>query len=385
MKHRLIYISLFLAGGVAASLLVFTARSQGTMAAPTRTDGPTWSPQLASRYLDSRETYWQHWPAAKRDHGTICVSCHTVVPYAMVRSTMESELREQDMPAPEKVMLANVEKRVQDWPEVASFYSDAVDGPGKTAQSRSTEAVLNAVILASMDAQNGKLMPITRKAFDEAWALQETTGPDAGAWKWEDFNLAPWESAESAYQGAALFLLALENTPDKYAMDSANSSRLVSLEGYLRDHYAGQPLVNQLYILWLSPKVTGLLSSDQQKTLFREIVSEQNADGGWSLASLDPGNGIKQRLKRKLLVVENEEGSDGYATALVVLALEQSGMSRSNAVVAGGLDWLKAHQAKDGSWRAYSLNERRDPQSNIGRFMSDAATAYAVMALENKR
>lgn len=384
MKHRFFYILLLLAVGVATSLLLLTNRSQRPTVASAAERQTTWNPQSAARYLDGRENYWQHWPGAKRDHGTICVSCHTVVPYAMVRTQMGRELHEQDVPTPEKVMLANVEKRVQDWPEMASFYSDAVDGPGKTAQSRSTEAVLNAVILASVDVQNGKLEPITRRAFDEVWALQETTGPDAGAWKWEDFNLAPWESAESAYQGATLFLLALENLPDRYAMDSAHSSQLASLEAYLRKNYGEQPLVNQLYILWLSPKIPGLLSAEQQRSLFREIVSEQNADGGWSLSNLDPGRGIEQRLKRKLLVVENEEGSDGYATALVVLALEHSGMGLSNGTVADGLNWLKNHQAQDGSWRAYSLNERRDPQSNVGRFMTDAATAYAVMALENK-
>ena len=44
-----------------------------------------WDQQAAARYLDSRETWWQGWDHAKRDHDTVCVSCHTQVPYALAR------------------------------------------------------------------------------------------------------------------------------------------------------------------------------------------------------------------------------------------------------------------------------------------------------------
>jgi hypothetical protein len=50
-----------------------------------------------------------------------------------------------------------------------------------------------------------------------------------------------------------------------------------------------------------------------------------------------------------------------------------------------GLQWLESHQESDGSWRADSLNAKRDPQTDVGHFMTDAATGYAVMALEESR
>jgi len=174
-------------------------------ASDSSTSGPgAWNRQAAATYLDSREVWWQGWPRAQKDHGTLCISCHTVVPYAMARPALSHELSETGMSPTEKTMFDSVEKRVSMWSEMVPFYSDANNGPGKTAQAHSTEAVLNAVVLASYDSREGHLRPITRKAFDYAWALQLNSGAAAGGWLWQDFHLAPWESNQSAYQGAAL-------------------------------------------------------------------------------------------------------------------------------------------------------------------------------------
>ena len=336
-----------------------------------------WNRRTAALYLDEREVWWQAWPKAQRDHGTICISCHTVVPYAMVRQGLQQDLGESGMATPERIMMDNVEKRVSHWSDMDSFYSDAKSGAGKTVESHATEAVLNAVILASFDTRQGHLRPITRTAFDEAWALQEQTGGLAGAWKWQDFHLAPWESAESGYQGAALLMVQAVNAPDGYAREPVAHAHLDRLRDYLRKQYAAQPMLNQLYVLWASAKEPGLLSPAERSALLGAVRSKQQADGGWRTSALD-------KTDRSDHSPEPME-SDGYATGLAVLALGESGTSRGDASLKRGLGWLAANQEKDGAWSAVSINKKRDPGSDANLFMRDAATAYAVLALERAK
>jgi aspartate oxidase len=74
--------------------------------------------------------------------------------------------------------------------------------------------------------------------------------------------------------------------------------------------------------------------------------------------------------------------TDGFATSLAALVMEESGTSRHDLSLRRALAWIEQHQQKDGDWPASSMNKQRDSESDVGRFMSDAATAYAVMALE---
>jgi hypothetical protein len=70
---------------------------------------------------------------------------------------------------------------------------------------------------------------------------------------------------------------------------------------------------------------------------------------------------------------------------LAVIALRHGGAdARPDAPLARGVAWLRAHQDETGRWRATSLNKQRDPGSDPARFMDDAATAYAVLALSGE-
>jgi len=353
---------------------VFSIEAKGVADSATASLPKTWSELAAAKYLDGREVWWQSWAKAQMDHGTVCISCHTTVPYAMARPVLRLAMHESAAAGPEKVLLDNVEKRVNQSDEMVPFYSDAADGPGKTAESQSTEAVMNAVILTSV---GGRMRQVTRKALDAAWALQFQRGEDAGGWLWQNFHLSPWESGESSYEGAAMLMLNLGTAPEIFAPTPENRRHVELLEGYLRKHYAEQPLLNQIFVYWASAKSPKLLNGSERADLLKKLQTLQQADGGWNLASMD-------ELKRADKTAQ-PAASDGLATALVALALEAHAAGREDVSLERGLAWLERNQGKDGRWQAYSLNKERDPESNIGKFMSDAATGYAVLALEQAK
>ena len=366
-----------------AGSLVFWMSMRATNASAHIPSGfERWNPQSAVAYLDGREVWWQQWPPAQMDHGTVCISCHTVVPYALVRPVLRKKLSEEEMTGPEQAMLESIKRRVANWSGITPYYTDSVNGPGKTAESHSTEAVLNTVILSSYDHEQGHLSPLTILAFNEAWTLQEKTGADAGGWKWQNFHLAPWESSESAYQGAAIMAVALGEAPEDYASQIRVRDNLELLKQYLDRKYDAQPLMSKLYVLWASALIPGLLTEAKRSELIDKVTDVQLNDGGWSLSSLDEQSrehALVDQWKR----LSNTGEGDGCATGLAVLAMEMVGTKQHEEALRRGVEWLKLHQAKDGSWWAASLNSQRDANSDIGRFMSDAATGYAALALEN--
>jgi len=317
------------------------------------------------------------WPKAKRDHETFCVSCHTALPYALARPALSRALRERTPSSQERSLLENVTKRVRLWNEVAPYYSDANYGAHKAVESRGTESVLNALILASKDAENGQLSDDTRTAFANMWAEQQISGNNKGTWLWQRFGLEPWEADDSDYYGATLAAVAIGTAPGNYRATPEIQSRLTMLREYLDREYAAQMSLNRASLLWAAAKLPGLITQEQRNAIITELLGKQQADGGWSLSSLvgewKRADGTPQETK-----------SDGYATGLTVFTLEQSWITSENAELKRGLAWLARNQDRtEGSWVGYSLN--RNKQHHISpetaSFMSDAATAYAVLAL----
>ena len=375
MKKTLNAGALFLAVAMLAGLLA---------ALPQAAANPvSWNPKAAAAYLDQRQDWWQKWPPAARDRGTFCVSCHTAATYALARPALRGALGEAGPGATERALQENVTKRVTMWKDVEPFYPDQTRGLPKTSESRGTEAILNALILSGRDARSGSLTDDTRRAFDNLWALQFTKGDLAGGWAWLNFHYEPWEAEGSAYYGASLAAIAAGIAPGGYAASPEVQDRMKLLRDYLTRSAGKQHLFNRVTLLWASTTWAGgaggaILTADQQRAIVDDLLRVQQGDGGWSMASL----GSWKRQDNTPLDVR----SDGYATGLVAYALQAAGDPRAKANVARALEWLVKNQdPATGVWFATSLNKQRDPASDAGRFMNDAATAYAVLALTRSR
>jgi hypothetical protein len=313
------------------------------------------------------------------------------LPYALSRPALRASLAEQGPSINERKLIENVTKRVRLWKEIGPYYSDQ-GYDHRTAQSRGTESVLNALILARHDADSGQLSDDTRAAFDNMWALQQTTGENRGSWPWLQFDQEPWEANDSAYYGAALAAMAVGTAPGNYSSAPGIQDSLAHLRDYLTRESATQSTLNRVFLLWASTKLPGLLSPEQRDAIVKEILKRQQADGGWRLASITwRWSGWSLKSLANMWLREDgtpmEGKSDGVATSLMTLALQEAGIPRDNAQLKHGISWLMSNQnAAEGFWPASSVNKRRHVSSDTGRFMSDAATAFAVLALtENQR
>ena len=359
--------------------------------ATVRNTPSAWDKEAAAKFLDDRMDLWFD-QARKLRTGrgtTSCVSCHTVVPHVLARPALRKAAGVSQPTPQEAKLLEETLRRVDTYgshePLVAS----------KGEQSRGTEAVLNLLVLADEDARQDRQLPSepTRKALAELWKEQRANG----AWDWLDFGDEPYESADSVYYGAALAAMALGTATD-YSGGTGDyvSSGVGKLRSYLKTNYADQNLYSRAWMLLASTRLAGLLSREQTDALTADLQSKQNPDGGWSLYKLGPWRWSKASPpygpegKPDVALLSK---SDGYATGLIAYALQEAGLPADRPSLKLATHWLEANQKEcqiDQShwkcWRTYSLNYDTEHGGDHGKalgrmFMSDAATAFAALAL----
>jgi len=276
-----------------------------------------------------------------------CGTCHTNYPHLMASSAIP-ECR----PEARREVRAFFEGRIRDW--------DQTDKP-----RGETELVATAFALAFDDAQTTKtLHPMTRKALDKMWELQNSS---SGAWNWEKCNWPPLEHDD--FLGATYAALAVGYAPENYAASDGAQEGLKRLRRFF---WANRPpdLHHKGMFLWASRKLDGLMNAEEQAAIVKELFAAQRPDGGWSLPMLGG-------WKRRDGTVNDAAGlSDGYATGLVTYVLRQSGVPANDERLQRAVVWLKANQRQSGRWFTRSLNTDR------AHYMSHVGSAYALMAIQ---
>jgi squalene-hopene/tetraprenyl-beta-curcumene cyclase len=343
---------------------------------------PTWDPKVTAKYLDERAEWWLGWSGASRGQGTTCISCHTGLPIALARPALGARLGESAPGAIEKKLIDNVKKRVENWDKIIAPAGAEKDpfvpyyvGHRKPS-AFGTESVMNALVLVNHDVRRAKgtLSASTRQALAYLWEQQQPNG----AWLWLDFGLNPWES-DGAYYGASLAAVAVGMAGKEYVDRADIQPKLVALRKYLHTQFAKEPLHHRAAGLWASSLMPGILTEEDTKQLVAELLKTQEADGGWRLARLGKRAAATTSWQAHGAYPEGAV-SDGYATGLVVLALKRAGVSADHPQLKKGIAWLVTRQ-QQGTWPVIYPNRPRNPQDNIGKFMRDAATGFAILAL----
>ena len=133
-----------------------------------------WDREGAVRYLDERMEVW--FANAKKlrtgQAETVCVSCHTTVPYVIARPALRRAMHVNTATPQEMRLLEETTRRVENFHSQRLLYDF---NEKKKTESLGTEAVLNALILASGDAAHSRREPSapTQKALEQLWDTQQ--------------------------------------------------------------------------------------------------------------------------------------------------------------------------------------------------------------------
>jgi squalene-hopene/tetraprenyl-beta-curcumene cyclase len=167
---------------VLAAILVFPAFSAD------------WNPRAAAEFLDARQKQWLAWPTSTLADGKKCVSCHTGMTYLLARPALRRALHESAPTEFETAILDSLRSRVSRRTPL-DLYPKAKEP--HLSEEAAVESIFAALFLRSSD------------AFNRMWSLQAPSG----AWAWNNFDLDPWETPESAYFGAVLAAMAVRIGP----------------------------------------------------------------------------------------------------------------------------------------------------------------------------
>jgi squalene-hopene/tetraprenyl-beta-curcumene cyclase len=242
-------------------------------------------------------------------------------------------------------------------------------GAAPAGALQGTDAIFAAMFVTDADAQ--------RRAFEQLWALQKHDGALNGGWQWFAADLDPWETPPQVPYGAALGALAIGSAPAPVRDAPDAQARIRALVAYLNQELPSRPLHARIAMLWASTKLPEVMDATARRATIDEILRKQQPDGGWTLESLGPWTGHPAAPPSL-----TANASHPYAAGLTAYVLALAGGRNARRPTDRALEWLRAHQdRRTGAWPAVSMNKVYPPGSMEEKFLQDAATAFAVLAL----
>ena len=352
-----------------------------------------WDTAAAASYLDARMDAW--WAKAKPlktgDAEVKCLSCHTAVPY---RGPPGAAHRDGAGRA-HRARGANS----RDGAAARAARRHPAAGPrphrrqeGGVARRRGGVERGGAHAYDTLG-RSGMGSDASRAAIARLWEVQRADG----AWDWLNFGLEPYEANDAVFHGATLAAIAAGTSAGRHAsQDATGKAGVERLQRYLRTTSRRSASSTRPGRSWRRHGCPAS-STPHRPTRSSASWSRRSAlDGGWSMADLGPWRWTKAAAPYAPPGTTDAAllgASDGYATGLALHAMKHSGVGRPRPGHAKGIAWLVANQ-KAGKpddpswapWRAHSLNFDREHGGEKGEpwrrmFMSDLATAFAVLAL----
>jgi squalene-hopene/tetraprenyl-beta-curcumene cyclase len=245
----------------------------------------------AAEFLDNASLAWT------RDRK--CGTCHTNYPYLMARVHLKEGSSD-----PVNEVRKFFEDRAANW-----------DSDVKGAKPRwDTEVVATAAALAINDAMTtGKLHPLTRKALDRAWTLQQKDG----SWDWP----RDWPPMEHDDYYGPRSLRWASATPRRLRKERVGEGGAGETARLLQEDTAAD-LHHKAMLLWASVRPDGLMSDADRKATVKELRALQHRTG----LEFDVTGGVEATRRH----ANTHTDSDGYATGLAVVARGRASRPTTN-------------------------------------------------------
>ena len=281
-----------------------------------------------------------------------CATCHTNVAYLMARASFNAA----GSPA-----TAN---------EIRSLLLDSAAGHQAQPDAYLPMYLLPiASAIMVFDARNHTgVDPRVQNIIAGIWKLQDANG----GWHYPTRGFLPLMERDARYV-ATMFALAAGYAPQEYFATQRARTGLQNLRSFLRSRLPGNDH-DKAVLLWASARTPGLLNRNERSSYRNGLLRLQNTDGGWTLPRLG------QWPRHDGAPNDPNGPSDGYATALVTLALCENGYRSDREPIRRSIHWLESNQRASGRWFTRSTYSDR-----FRNYLSNMATAYAVMALDSCR